>query len=182
MRLCKGNSGVNNKTFTFSDFTSDNKSNNARNILPAYANVRIKNKTLEGAMSEFRRTHIDSDHEWAYVVDSQGFVTKYVEGNKNSVYVRSNDRNSMILHNHPKGGAFSRRDMINIANSGAKGVVASGKKYDYIFQKGTHFRTEDFILAIIDARLKGKNYDDAVHKWLTDNQRTYGYKYYRKKN
>lgn len=178
----KGSSGIGKKRFKFSNASEGGGKDNSHSLHPAYANVRIKSKTLEGAMSEFQRTHGNSDHEWAYVVDGSGYVTRYVEGNAHSVSVFANDRNSMILHNHPSGGAFSRNDMLSVANQNVRGIVASGTKYDYVLQKGTHFKSAAFQRGIKNATMTGKSYDDAVDKWLTDHQRTYNYKYYRKAN
>ena len=171
--------------FTFNNKGEKISKNESHDILPAYANVRIKNKTLEGAMEEFRKQHANSDHEWAYVVDNQGFVHKYVEGDDNSVKVSSDNPEHMILHNHPKGGIFSRYDMINFATSLVKGIVATTPNgYDYIIEKGTHFnkKSSNFINDILNAKIKGKNYDDAIHKWLTDNQKKYSYKYSKKES
>lgn len=155
---------------------------NDKDLLPAYANTRIKSKTLEGAMDEFQKRFANADREFAYVVDSQGFVHRYVQGERHSVNVSANDRNAMILHNHPSGGAFSKADMHSIAMQNAKGIVASGRNYDYVLKKGGHFKANEFYKAINNATLTGKDYDDGVHNWLTKNQRKYGYTYYRKKN
>lgn len=171
-----------NKQFKFSNAREGRGKDESHNLHPAYANVRIKSKTLEGAMSEFQRTHGNSDHEWAYVVDSSGFVHRYVEGNAHSVSVYSGSRDSTILHNHPSGGAFSKNDMLAIASQPARGIVASGSKYDYVLQKGTHFRADAFRRAVNNATMTGKTYDDAVDKWLTAHQRDYHYKYHRKAN
>ena len=52
---------------------------------PVEANVRIKNKTTEGALQEFRDKHVAEDHEFAYVIDDQGYVHEYNEGDYGSV-------------------------------------------------------------------------------------------------
>lgn len=88
----------------------------------------------------------------------------------------------MILHNHPSGGAFSDSDLISASLGNEKGIVASGKNGDYIFQKnGGHFKATDFVKAVKSAKLKGTSYDDAVDKWLKANQKKYGYRYEFKK-
>lgn len=176
-------SGGDNKTFMFGHAQDRGKGSNGKRLLPAAANVRIKVKSLESAMEEFQKKFKDSDHEWAYEVDSQGFVHQYVEGGSSSVSIGSSTRDTMILHNHPGGGAFSDSDLLSTSmDRRAKGIVASGRKYDYVFQKGTHFKANEFIKAVKTARMTGKDYDTAVDAWLTKNQRKYGYKYYRKKN
>lgn len=89
----------------------------------------------------------------------------------------------MIIHNHPSGGAFSDSDLISVSmQTRAKGIIASGKNYDYKFEKGTHFKASSFTKAVKSAKMKGKDYDDAVDKWLKNNQSKYGYKYTRIKN
>ena len=174
--------GGGEKTFKF-DHARDGGKDKSKSLLPAYANTRIKSKTLEGAMNEFQRRFKNSDHEWAYEVDEQGYVHQFVEGNKSSVRISSRGRNTMILHNHPSGGAFSDADLISTSmERNSKGIVASGRKYDYVFTKGTHFKANSFVKAVKTAKMKGKDFDDAADKWLKKNQKEYGYKYYRKKN
>lgn len=168
-------------TFKFGH-ANDKGGGNDKALPPAAANVRIKSKTPEAAMAEFRQKHGASDHEWAYEVDDQGFVHQYVEGGRSSVGIWSKSRNTMILHNHPGGGHFSDSDLISVSmQRQAKGIVASTTKYNYIFQKGTHFKANEFVKAVKSATMKGSSYDDAVHKWLTKNQKKYGYKYSREK-
>ena len=153
-----------------------------KDLFPAYANVRIKSKTLEGAMQEFHDRFKNEDHEWAYEVDQQGYVHQYKEGNKHSVAISGRNKDNMILHNHPSGGAFSDGDLINVSLGNERGIVASGKNGDYIFQKnGGHFKAKEFVKAVKTVKMKGTSYDDAVDKWLTANQKKYGYKYEFKK-
>lgn len=175
-------SGGGTKTFKF-DHAKGDGPDKTKSLFPAYANTRIKNKTLEGAMKEFQERFKDADHEWAYEVDSQGYVHQYVEGNASSVRVSSKTRGTMILHNHPSGGAFSDGDLLSTAmDRNSKGIVASGKKYDYVFTKGGHFKANAFVKAVKTAQLRGRTYDEATDKWLKKNQKEFGYKYYKKKN
>lgn len=160
----------------------DNGKDKTKDLFPAYANVRIKAKSLEGAMEEFHERFKNEDHEWAYEVDSQGYVHQYKEGNTSSVSISGSNKDNMILHNHPSGGAFSDNDLISTSLGNEKGIVASGKNGDYIFQKnGGHFKAAEFVKAVKRAKLVGKDYDDAVDKWLTANQKKYGYRYEFKK-
>lgn len=147
---------------------------------PVEANVRIKNKTTEGALSEFRNQHINSDHEWAYIIDDQGYVHEYNEGNKGSVPIY-NTRGGHIIHNHPETGesAFSYEDMEVFAAGKAKSMTASSSKFDYTIERGTHFKEQEFVQALSKANLVGSDYNDAVDKWLMKNARRYGYKYTR---
>lgn len=169
------------QTFKFSH-ARDNGKDKTKDLFPAYANVRIKSKTLEGAMEEFHERFKNADKEWAYEIDPQGYVHQYKEGNTTSVSISGRNKNNMILHNHPSGGAFSDSDLISASLGNEKGIVASGKNGDYIFQKnGGHFKAADFVKAVKSAKLKGTSYDDAVDKWLTANQKKYGYRYEFKK-
>lgn len=87
----------------------------------------------------------------------------------------------MLYHNHPSGGNFSKEDLVSTSLSDEKGVVASGKHGDYMLTKGTHFKANAFVKAVESAKLKGKDYDDAVDKWLKRNAKKYGYTYQFKK-
>lgn len=154
-----------------------------KSLLPAQANVRIKSKTPEGAMAEFRAKHGNSDHEWAYEIDDNGYVHQYIEGKAHSVAISSGAKvgkgqRTMILHNHPSGGHFSDADLISTAmDARSKGIVATSGKAQYIFEKGGHFKSTQFIKAVKGAKMKGTSYDDAVDKWLKGNAKKYGYKY-----
>ncbi len=181
-------SGSGNKTFKFSHAKDTGGGGNDKQLLPAQANVKIKSKTPEGALAEFKRNHLDSDHEWAYEVDSNGYVHQYVEGAAHSVGIGASAKvgrgqKTMIIHNHPSGGAFSDADLLSVsAQKRAGSIIASGKNYDYKFEKGTHFKAQAFSKAVKNAKMTGKDYDDAVDKWLRKNAKTYGYKYSRTKN
>ena len=134
-------------------------------------------------MQEFHNRFENEDHEWAYEVDPQGYVHQYKEGNATSVSISGKNKNNMILHNHPSGGAFSDSDLISASLGNERGIVASGTKGDYIFQKnGGHFKATEFVKAVKRAKLVGKDYDDAVDKWLKANQKKYGYRYEFKKS
>lgn len=172
------------KEFSFGH-ANDRGGGKGASIPPAYANTKIKAKTLDGALAEFKRNHLLADREFAYEVDDQGFVHQYKKGGSSSVAISSsrNARGSIIIHNHPSGGAFSDSDLISTASDQRnKGIIASGKDHDYKFEKGSHFKASQFIQAVKTAKMKGKDYDDAVDKWMKNNQKKYGYKYSRTKN
>ena len=77
------------KSFKFGHASDGNGNRKDKQLLPAKANVRIKSKTMSGAMEEFRNKHGNSDHEWAYEVDDIGYVHQYVEGQAHSVAIGS---------------------------------------------------------------------------------------------
>lgn len=184
---CHGGSSSSSKdmkTFKFGS-AGGNGNGNDKTLPAAYANTQIKSKTLEGALTEFKRNHLLSDHEFAYEIDGDGYVSQYVEGQAHSVGIGSsrNVRDSMIIHNHPNGGAFSDADLLSTSmDNRSKGIIASGKNYDYKFEKGTHFKANEFTKAVRTAKMKGTDYDSAVDSWLKSNQKKYGYKYSRTKN
>lgn len=175
-------------TFSFSHAGRSGSGAPGTYIPPAVANTRIKSKSLDGALAEFKRNHLLANREFAYSVDENGYVTGYNKGGAHSVAIPSHGkqgrgRTNMIIHNHPSGGAFSDTDLHTMASDrSAKGIIASGKNYDYKITKGTHFKAQAFSIAVSTAKMTGKNYDDAVDKWLTANQKTYGYSYSRTKN
>lgn len=83
---------------------------------------------------------------------------------------------------------FSKEDVINTALGTRRGIVAvstkTGRGDDtaryagvYTFTKGTHFNASGFVKAVNSAQLSGKDYNDAVSKWLKANQQKFGYKY-----
>ena len=157
-------------------------------LLPAVANTRIKSKTPEGALAEFKRNHLLADREFSYSVDENGYVTGYKQGSATSVTVPSHGRQARgrmntIIHNHPNGSAFSDTDLHTWSSDRrAKSIIASGKKYDYKVTKGTHFNAQGMSKAVRTAKMRGKDYDDAVDKWLKKNQKKFGYTYSRTKN
>ena len=158
--------------------------------LPARMNVKTGvNRTYDDMLKAFSDTHADADIEHGVTIDGYGYTTRYVHGGAGSVGIWGN-KGEMVVHNHPAGGwpNFSKEDMLSVAMSGERGIVAvSGKKGrspetakyagTYTFEKGTHFNATAFTKAINNATLKGKDYNDAVSKWLKANQKKYGYKY-----
>lgn len=169
----------------------DGEEEEGSRLVPAMANVKIKSKSLEGALKEFKKNHLLADREFAYEVDERGYVHQYKRGDSSSVAIsgraklRKGER-VMIIHNHPNGSAFSPADMLTTAaNKKEKGIIASGKKYDYKFEKGSHFNAAGFIKAVKQAERKGlpgKDVNDAVDKFLRKNAKKYGYTYSRRKN
>lgn len=174
------------KSFKFGSAGGEGKRTD-KQLLPAQANVKIKSKTLSGAMQEFRDKHGASNREWAYEVDDNGYVHQYVKGQAHSVAIGSRAKvgkgqRTMILHNHPSGGHFSDADLISTSmDARSKGIVATSTKAQYTFEKGTHFKATQFVKAVKNANMKGKSYDDAVDKWLKGNAKKYGYKYTKQK-
>lgn len=158
---------------------------------PARMNTKLGvNRTYEDMVRAFAEAHGNADEEHGVVIDAYGFATKYRHGNAGSISGLSGNGTEIAVHNHPKDGwpTFSKEDVINTAMGTRKGIVAvsskQGRSADtakyagtYSFVKGTHFNASGFIKAVNRAKLSGKDYNDAVDKWLRANQRKYGYKY-----
>lgn len=150
------------------------------NDLPARMNNKIKVKTEQEAIKQFRKMYNDSGQEHGIVIDKNGFVSRYSHGDGISVSIFARNKGDKIIHNHPSGGHFSDSDLIGTArNHYERGIVATNPNGYYDFTKGTHFKAEKFARAVKNADLVGKDYDHAVHKWLTKNQKKYGYSYTR---
>lgn len=164
-----------NKEFKFTNARGNGK-DGTHPIHAAYMNTKTKERSLEGAIKAFGDRYRNADHEYGATVDNLGYTYSHVEGNATSVAIWGN-KGQVVLHNHPSGGNFSKADMVSTAMSKERGVVASGKHGDYIFLKKSNFKSTDFVKAVEKARPRGKDYDDAVGKWLKANQEKYGYTY-----
>ena len=165
------------------------------NSLDEALHFEIDGKTLEQRISAwteitFPVEHGDALEEHGVVVDEQGFATKYRHGNAGSISGLTGNGKEIAIHNHPRDGwpTFSKEDVINTALGTRRGIVAvstkTGRGDDtaryagvYTFTKGTHFNASGFVKAVNSAQLSGKDYNDAVSKWLKANQQKFGYKY-----
>lgn len=158
---------------------------------PARMNTRVGvNRTYEDMVRAFAEVHANADEEHGVVVDQYGFATKYRHGNAGSISGLTGNGTEIAVHNHPKNGwpTFSKEDVINTAMGTRRGIVAVSSKQGrsaetakyagtYSFVKGTHFNASGFIKAVNRAKLSGRDYNDAVSKWLKANQKKYGYTY-----
>lgn len=170
-------SSVNEKTFKFGHASGNGNEDNGKKKFPAEFNDGDRFQSEDKALAKFREKHANSDHEYAIAVDADGYVHQYIEGAKTSVAI-SGRNGQLVIHNHPNGSAFSDTDLLSAAqNPGERGIVASGSKGDYIFKKSNGFKGDQFAKAVKNAQMKGISYDDAVDRWLTENQKKYGYKY-----
>lgn len=159
--------------------------------LPARMNTRLGvNRSYEDMVRAFAEVHASADEEHGVVVDQYGFATKYRHGNAGSISGLSGNGTEIAVHNHPKDGwpTFSKEDVINTAMGTRRGIVAVSSKQGrsaetakyagtYSFVKGAHFDASGFIKAVNRAKLSGRDYNDAVSKWLKANQKKYGYTY-----
>lgn len=168
--------------------------------LPARMNTRAGvRRTYDDMLRAFIDAHGNDRKEHGIVVDAEGFVTKYRHGNRGSISGLTGKNTEIAIHNHPRDGwpQFSKADMVNTALSSRRGIVAvsttKGRnkgiyaetaKYagTYTFIKGGHFKATEFVKAVNKAYLTGKDYNDAVDKWLRKNQKKYGYTYTYQRN
>lgn len=156
---------------------ADKKPPKMKGDLPARMNNKIKTKTTENAISEFRKKHGNSGTEHMIMVDNNGFVSQYNHGGKHSVGWIDNNKGGMVIHNHPGNGHFSDTDLLNLSTTSTRGVVATTKNGYYHVEKGTHFNSNGWAKAVRGAKMKGSDYNDAMDKWLNKNAGKYGVVY-----
>lgn len=155
-------------------------------------NTKIKDKTYQGAFEAFKNEHGNAEREYMVQIDPMGFVHAYNKGSSDSVSPYNSDsskkergasvrKGAMLVHNHPVGGwdIFSDADLTVTAGiPNAKGIVATSYRgMTFTVTKGTHFKAGKFANAVVNAKLRGTDYNHAVDNWLTANQKRYGYKY-----
>lgn len=168
-----------------------NEKDRSTSDFPARMNVRLGTaRTYEDMVRAFTQAHGDALEEHGVVVDEYGYATTYRHGNKGSISGLTGNGREIAVHNHPFDGwpTFSKEDVVNTALGTRKGIVAvsttKGRgeetaKYagTYSFVKGHRFDAAGFVKGVNSAKLSGKDYNDAVSKWLKANQRKYGYTY-----
>ena len=179
----RGSGSSNNKRFFIGGNEGGGYGNDKRHFT-AEANVQIKTKTYEEALRVFSKNFANAGHEYAYEVNSDGFVHQFVEGKTHSVAIAGKNK-GIVIHNHPSGSNFSKADLLtNAINKNEAGVVAVGKEYTYTFVKnGGHFKESNFVSDFGNLKsVVGKSRDDGLHRWLKANQKKYGYTYTRIKS
>lgn len=128
--------------------------------LPARMNVKIgSNRVYEDMVRAFVAAHGDALEEHGVVVDEQGFATKYRHGNAGSI------------------SGLTGNGIVAVSTKTGRGDDTARYAGVYTFTKGTHFNASGFVKAVNSAQLSGKDYNDAVSKWLKANQQKFGYKY-----
>jgi hypothetical protein len=159
--------------------------------LPARMNVKISGavRSYDDMLRAFIQIHGNAGEEHGITIDSQGFTTQYIHGTSSAVAIGGRT-GEIVVHNHPSGGwpNFSKEDLIATSMESSRGIVAvstpAGRGADtaqyagtYTFVKGQHFNSSAFVKGVNSAKLSGKDYNDAVSKWLKANQKKYGYSY-----
>lgn len=152
-----------------------------KNDFTSRMNNKIKTKTENDAIAVFRKKHGVSDKEHLIQIDKNGFVHTYSHGGKGAVGLPNRiHKGSTLVHNHPNNSSFSPADMLALAGTKAKSIVATHNGGYRKVTKGTHFDAVGFTKAVATARkngLHGKDGNAAVDNFLKRNQKKYGYKF-----
>lgn len=151
-------------------------------LLPAELNLKqAKGNSVQKVLKRFNEKYGNADHEYAIAVDEQGYAHKHVEGGKHSVGI-TGDKGQTLIHNHPSGSNFSDADLLNVASTKAKSIIATSSNANtkgiYTFTKTNKFNAKDFIKAVKKAQWPEEyDYNKGADWWLRKNQKKYGYKY-----
>lgn len=176
----RGASGDGKKRVQWEDARGGGGGDVAGGDLPARMNNKIKVKSEAEAIRQFRAEHGKDTKEHLINVDKNGFVSGYNHGGSGSVRVGRYRNGDLVIHNHPGDGTFSPTDMLMMAGTRTRGIVATHSKGYRIVTKGTHFDSVGFTKAIKRKQktgFVGKDIDKAVDKFLKANQKRYGYKF-----
>lgn len=165
------------QVFSFGHAPDENGPRTDKSDLPARMNIATMTKTPEGAIAAFRKAYGNSNVEHGISIGQEGYTNRLVHGMSHSVAIGPARAGDLIVHNHPGGGSFSDSDLISTARDRSRGIVATHPKGYRIFTKMSHFDAEKFTRVLKRARPRGKNYDDAVDKWLKRNQKKYHYRF-----
>lgn len=145
---------------------------------PSRVNTDKQKSNEEKTLKQFREMYAYAEKEHGFAVDDQGYITTYKHGNASSITWDASELDGrMIYHNHPGGSNFSKGDLLSVAKTGARGVVASGRNGDYIFRKTPKFDSVGFQKAITSAKTVSTDYDTGVNRWLKRNAKKYGFTY-----
>jgi len=140
-----------------------------------------KGNSIDKVLGRFQQKYGNSDREYGIAVDDNGYVHEHIKGGSVSVGV-TGGKGMTIIHNHPSGGNFSDSDLIAVASTSNKGIVATSsntnKKATYKFEKTNNFDSKGFIKAVKNAKWPtSMSYDKGADWWLRKNASKYGYKY-----
>ncbi|HFI0467124.1 TPA: hypothetical protein ACGOYW_000507 [Streptococcus suis] len=146
---------------------------------PAEFNEGGRSHNMETVLGKFVRKYGDAKREYAVSVDEQGFAHSYRIGNADSVSIAATGKNHTIIHNHPSGGNFSKKDLLSTASSkNLKGIIATNSSSYYHFEKTKNFDSQSFSKAVNKAKWPATmSYSQGADWWLKKNQKKYGYKY-----
>lgn len=151
-------------------------------LLNAQLNINTDKKhSIDAVLGRFQQKYGNADREYGIAVDDLGYVHEHIKGGATSVGV-SGGKGQTIIHNHPSGGNFSDSDLLAVASTNNKGIIATSsntdKKATYKFEKTNKFDSKGFIKAVKKAQWPtSMSYDKGADWWLKKNADKYGYKY-----
>lgn len=166
----------------FNHAKGSGKGNNGKQLLNAELNINTKQKhNVNAVLKRFNEKYSDSKIEYGIAIDEQGYVHRHMQGNETSVNI-SGGKGMTIIHNHPSGGNFSDNDLISVARTQERGIIATSSnaktKSTYRFEKKSNFDAKGFEKAVKGAKWPvGMSYDKGADWWLRKNANKYGYKY-----
>ena len=176
-------SGGRRRAFSGFDIGSTEADFNPDSIIKANSGTHQLH-SREIALDKFISRHgNDRTQEHAFTVGEDGFVYGYSHGRAHSVQPAGDLRGRIIYHNHPSGHSFSGQDLLAMASTGAKGVVA------HAVGAGSHVLTvndlkrfspkrAEWERAVRNASVpRGMDYDTGIAYWLGKNSRRFGIKY-----
>lgn len=151
-------------------------------LLPAELNLdQAGGNSVKKVLKRFNDKYGDANREYAIAVDENGYVHQHIKGAKHSVAIEG-DKGQTVIHNHPSGSNFSDADLINVASTKAKSIIATSSnaktKGIYTFTKTNKFKAKEFIKAVKSAKWPtDMSYNKGADWWLRKNAKKYGYVY-----
>ena len=167
-------------TMTFG--SSKGRMAKSEKLLNAELNLNTsKGNSVQAVMKRFLSKYGNANREYAVAIDENGYVQQHLKGGAHSVGIQG-DKGQIIIHNHPSGSNFSKKDLENIASTKAKGIIATSSnsktKGTYTLIKNENFDAIGFKKGLDKATWDRKlGYNKGASQWLKKNQKKYGYKY-----
>ena len=130
------------------------------------------------AVYGFSEKYADAKIEHSANISKTGKIGKVKSGKVDSVYVAP-QKQTIKIHNHPRGTVFSLEDIENQTFSVCDGIIATGKDGDYYFIKTGSFdgmKLANKIHNHREAFVQEIRYGD-WEGWLERNQDRYGYRF-----
>lgn len=143
--------------------------------------VRDEKKTVQ----IFKDKHNLDKEESSIVIDRYGFVHGYTYGTTSSgvPYHGRLEKGATVVHNHPRGTAFSRADIRVFAmDSRIDKLYATGSKGTYVIEKTNKFDAKGLMNDLSQKKVRidsDKNYSNDIKRILGNKtrQKKYGYRF-----
>ena len=141
--MAKGSRGGDGKMGGGFNHASNRGGGKQERLLPAELNLGTARNSLDKVLKRFQNKYADADREYGISIDDQGFVHQHIKGGGTSVAITGN-KGETIIHNHPSGGNFSDSDLIHVASTQEKVIIATSsntsKKTTFKFEKTPKFK------------------------------------------